>query len=78
VSIPNASHVAPAVGHLLSEENEDTGSVFVRGRGFVQRVAQFQNEDVKFTEPPSLGEIGMRSAEISEKSNAKPGTNPVG
>jgi hypothetical protein len=78
VSIPNASHVAPAVGHLLSEENEDTGSVFVVGGGLVQRVAQFQNDGVKFTEPPSLGEISMRWAEISDMSNAKPGTNPVG
>src|SRR6059058_5823268 len=38
------AHVAPAVGYLLSEENHETGSVFVVGGGLVQRVAQFQND----------------------------------
>jgi NAD(P)-dependent dehydrogenase (short-subunit alcohol dehydrogenase family) len=74
----DASHVAPAVGHLLSEENQDTGSVFVVGGGLVQRVAQFQNDGVTFTKPPSLQEITSRWGEISDMTNAKPGTNPVG
>jgi NAD(P)-dependent dehydrogenase (short-subunit alcohol dehydrogenase family) len=70
-------HVAPAVGYLLSEENHDTGSVFVVGGGLVQRVAQFQNDGVTFAEPPSLEEITGRWPEISDMSSAKPGTNPV-
>jgi NAD(P)-dependent dehydrogenase (short-subunit alcohol dehydrogenase family) len=71
-------HVAPAVGYLLSEENQESGSVFVVGGGLVQRVAQFQNDGVTFGEPPSLEEITKRWAEISDMSNAKLGTNPVG
>jgi NAD(P)-dependent dehydrogenase (short-subunit alcohol dehydrogenase family) len=70
-------HVAPAVGYLLSEENQDTGSVFVVGGGLVQRVEQFQNDGVTFATPPSLQEISERWPEISDMSNAKPGTSPV-
>jgi NAD(P)-dependent dehydrogenase (short-subunit alcohol dehydrogenase family) len=70
-------HVAPAVGYLLSEENQDTGSVFVVGGGLVQRVAQFQNDGVKFASPPSLEEISACWSDISDMSNAKPGTSPV-
>jgi NAD(P)-dependent dehydrogenase (short-subunit alcohol dehydrogenase family) len=71
------AHVAPAVGYLLSEENQDSGSVFVVGGGLVQRVAQFQNDGVTFSEPPGLAEITKRWAEVSDMSSAKPGTNPV-
>jgi NAD(P)-dependent dehydrogenase (short-subunit alcohol dehydrogenase family) len=70
-------HVAPAVGYLLSEENQDTGSVFVVGGGLVQRVAQFQNDGVTFATPPSLKEISERWLDISDMSNAKLGTSPV-
>jgi NAD(P)-dependent dehydrogenase (short-subunit alcohol dehydrogenase family) len=70
-------HVAPAVAYLLSEENQDSGSVFVVGGGLVQRVAQFQNDGVTFANPPSLQEISERWPEISDMSNAKPGTSPV-
>jgi NAD(P)-dependent dehydrogenase (short-subunit alcohol dehydrogenase family) len=70
-------HVAPAVGYLLSEENQDTGSVFVVGGGLVQRVEQFQNDGVTFPTPPSLQQISERWPEISDMSNAKPGTSPV-
>ncbi|MCX2929986.1 SDR family oxidoreductase [Mycobacterium sp. CVI_P3] len=69
--------VAPAVGYLLSEQNHDTGSVFVVGGGLVQRVAQFQNDGVTFTAPPSLEQITDRWSEISDMSQAKLGTNPV-
>lgn len=71
------AHVAPAVGYLLSEENHESGSVFVVGGGLVQRVAQFQNDGVTFAEPPSLEVITSRWPEISDMSSAKPGTNPV-
>lgn len=69
--------VAPAVGYLVSEENEDTASVFVVGGGLVQRVAQFQNGGVTFAAPPSLAEIGSQWSQISDMSDAKPGRNPV-
>jgi NAD(P)-dependent dehydrogenase (short-subunit alcohol dehydrogenase family) len=73
----NPELVAPAVGYLLSEQNHDTGSVFVVGGGLVQRVAQFQNDGVTFSAPPSLDEISGRWSEISDMSQAKLGTNPV-
>jgi NAD(P)-dependent dehydrogenase (short-subunit alcohol dehydrogenase family) len=69
--------VAPAVGYLASEENHDTGSVFVVGDGLVQRVAQFQNDGVTFAAPPSLDDIAARWPEISDMSSAKPGFSPV-
>src|SRR6201997_1138210 len=71
------THVAPTVGYLLSEENHDTGAVFVVGGGLVQRVEQFQNDGVTFATPPSLQEISERWPEISAMSNANPGTSPV-
>lgn len=70
-------HVAPAIGHLLSEENQDSGSVFVVGGGLIQRVAQFQNDGVTFPTPPTLQEISRRWHDISDMSNAKPGRSPV-
>jgi NAD(P)-dependent dehydrogenase (short-subunit alcohol dehydrogenase family) len=73
----NPELVAPAVGYLVSADNEDTGSVFVVGGGLVQRVALFQNDGVTFAAPPSLAEITARWAQISDMSNAKLGTNPV-
>ncbi len=69
--------VAPAAGYLMSEQNHDTGSVFVVGDGLVQRVAQFQNDGVTFAAPPTLDEISARWPEISDMTNAKLGTNPV-
>ncbi|MBB3606127.1 NAD(P)-dependent dehydrogenase (short-subunit alcohol dehydrogenase family) [Mycolicibacterium sp. BK556] len=73
----NPELVAPAVGYLLSEQNHDTGSVFVVGGGLVQRVAQFQNDGVTFAAAPNLDEITARWSEISDMSQAKLGTNPV-
>ncbi|MGU3500987.1 SDR family NAD(P)-dependent oxidoreductase [Mycobacterium sp. C31M] len=69
--------VAPAVGYLVSEENQDTASVFVAGGGLVQRVAQFQNDGVTFTKPPSLAEIGTQWSQINDMSGAKLGSNPI-
>jgi NAD(P)-dependent dehydrogenase (short-subunit alcohol dehydrogenase family) len=73
----NPDLVAPAVGYLVSEENNDTGSVFVVGGGLVQRVAQFQNDGVTFAAPPSLTDIAARWPEISDMSSAKLGSSPV-
>lgn len=69
--------VAPAVGYLASEENQDSGAVFVVGGGLVQRVAQFQNDGVTFAAPPTLQEIAARWADISDMSAAKLGSSPV-
>ncbi|MDR3664887.1 MAG: SDR family NAD(P)-dependent oxidoreductase [Mycobacterium sp.] len=69
--------VAPAIGYLVSAENEDTASVFVVGGGLVQRVAQFQNDGVTFAAPPSLAEITAKWSQISDMSDAKLGSNPV-
>jgi NAD(P)-dependent dehydrogenase (short-subunit alcohol dehydrogenase family) len=73
----NPDLVAPAVGYLVSEENNDTGSVFVVAGGLVQRVAQFQNDGVTFAAPPSLEDIAARWPEISDMSSAKLGSSPV-
>ena len=70
--------VAPIVSYLLTEESTETGSVFVAGGGQVYRVAQFQNKGVVFPEPPSLGEVADRWAEISDMSDSVLGANPVG
>lgn len=69
--------VAPAVGYLVSEENTDTASVFVVGGGLVQRVAQFQNDGVTFSAPPSLAEIAAQWSQINDMTGAKLGSNPV-
>jgi NAD(P)-dependent dehydrogenase (short-subunit alcohol dehydrogenase family) len=73
----NPELVAPAVGYLMSEQNRDTGSVFVVGGGLVQRVALFQNDGVTFDHPPTLDEITGRWAEISDMTIAKIGSSPV-
>ncbi|MUL67884.1 serine/threonine protein kinase [Mycobacterium sp. CBMA 234] len=73
----NPDLVAPAVGYLASEENQDTGSVFVVGGGLVQRVAQFENAGVSFTSAPDLATITARWPEVSDMSGAKLGSNPV-
>jgi hypothetical protein len=71
------AHVAPAVGYLLSEENHDAGSVFVVVGGLIQRVAQLQNDRVTFGRLPSLEEMARRWPEVTDMSDAKPGTSPV-
>ncbi len=72
------SFVSPVVAYLLSDESTETGSVFVVGGGQVYRVAQFQNKGVVFSQPPALGEVADRWAEITDLSETAPGKNPVG
>lgn len=72
------THVAPVVGYLLTEECADTASVFVVGGGLVQRVAQFQNKGVNFSEPPTVGQLADRWSEITDLTGAVPGVNPLG
>ncbi|OZF40584.1 serine/threonine protein kinase [Rhodococcus sp. 14-2483-1-1] len=70
--------VAPVVGYLLTEESTTTGSVFVAGGGAVYRVAQFQNDGVRFETPPSVGVVAERWSEITDLSGARVGSNPLG
>lgn len=70
--------VAPVVGYLLTEECTTTGSVFVAGGGAVYRVAQFQNDGIRFDTPPSVGVVAERWSEITDMTDARLGTNPLG
>ncbi|MCF7548586.1 SDR family NAD(P)-dependent oxidoreductase [Pseudonocardia sp. WMMC193] len=72
------AHVAPVVGHLLSDECTETGSVLVAGGGQVHRVRQFQTKGVTFADVPTIAEVGDRWAEIVDLDGAVPGANPVG
>ncbi|WP_370501087.1 SDR family NAD(P)-dependent oxidoreductase [Mycolicibacterium sp. jd] len=71
------AYVSPVVAHLVSEENSDSGAVFIVGGGLVQRVALFANDGVKFSEPPGLAEIAAAWSEISDLSVVQRATNPV-
>ena len=73
-----AAQVAPVVGYLLSEQCTDTASVYVVGGGNIQRVAQFQNKGVTFSETPTVDELTARWSEVSDLSNVELGTNPLG
>jgi NAD(P)-dependent dehydrogenase (short-subunit alcohol dehydrogenase family) len=72
------AQVAPVVGYLMSEQCTDTASVYVVGGGNIQRVAQFQNKGVSFSEPPTVDELTTRWSEISDLSNVELGVNPLG
>ncbi|MEV4144444.1 SDR family oxidoreductase [Amycolatopsis sp. NPDC049691] len=72
------AHVAPVVGHLLSDECADSGSVFVVGGGQVQRVQLFQSKGVTFGEVPTIAQVAERWPEITDMTGSVPGTNPVG
>jgi NAD(P)-dependent dehydrogenase (short-subunit alcohol dehydrogenase family) len=72
------AHVAPVIGHLLSDECADSGSVFVVGGGQVQRVQLFQSKGVTFGEVPTIAQVAERWSEITDMTGSVPGTNPVG
>ncbi|MDT7741844.1 MAG: hypothetical protein QOE59_922 [Actinomycetota bacterium] len=72
------AHVAPVVGHLLSDECTDSGSVLVAGGGQVHRVAQFMTKGVTFSDVPSIEQVADRWSEVTDLSSAVPGVNPVG
>jgi NAD(P)-dependent dehydrogenase (short-subunit alcohol dehydrogenase family) len=72
------AQVAPVVGYLMSEQCTDTASVYVVGGGNIQRVAQFQNKGVSFSEPPTVDELTARWSEISDLTNVELGVNPLG
>ncbi|WP_299557186.1 SDR family oxidoreductase [uncultured Mycolicibacterium sp.] len=64
-------YVAPVVAKLMTEEIEETASVFIVGGGKVQRTALFQNEGVTFDHVPSLDEINAKWGEITDLSQAE-------
>ena len=72
------AQVAPVVGYLMSEQCTDTASVYVVGGGNIQRVAQFQNRGVSFSEPPTVDELTARWSEISDLTDVALGVNPLG
>ncbi|ALL79736.1 serine/threonine protein kinase (plasmid) [Pseudonocardia sp. EC080610-09] len=72
------AHVAPVVGHLLTDECDESGSVLVAGGGQVHRVRQFQTKGVAFAEVPTIEQVGDRWSEIVDLDGATPGVNPVG
>ncbi|WP_433799843.1 SDR family NAD(P)-dependent oxidoreductase [Actinomycetospora sp. CA-084318] len=72
------AHVAPVVGHLLTDECTETGAVLVAGGGQVHRVRQFRSKGVTFAEVPTIEQVGDRWADIVDLDGAVPGTNPVG
>lgn len=72
------AHVAPVVGHLLSDELTDSGLVVSAGGGEVHRVRLYQSKGVTFGAVPTLGEVAGRWGEITDLDGAVPGTNPVG
>lgn len=71
-------HVSPIVGHLLSEECTDNGTVLVAGGGQVHRVQLYQSKGVTFGAVPTVDEVTRRWSEITDMSAAFPGSNPVG
>ena len=44
----------------------------------MQRVAQFQNKGVTFSERPTVDDLTARWSEISDLSNVELGRNPLG
>lgn len=72
------AHVAPVVGHLLSDECTDSGTVVVVGGGQVHQVRQYMTTGVTFDGVPSIEQVTDRWAEVTDLSTAVPGANPVG
>jgi NAD(P)-dependent dehydrogenase (short-subunit alcohol dehydrogenase family) len=73
-----ADHVAPIVGHLLSDECTDSGMSFVVGGGRAYRVALFQSRGITFDKALSITEVSQRWSEVTDMTGAELGTNPVG
>ncbi len=73
-----AAHVAPVVGHLLTDECADSGTVVVVGGGLCTRVQLFESTGVTFAEVPTIEQVGERWAEIVDMNGAVPAINRVG
>lgn len=72
------AHVAPVVGHLLSDECTESGAVVVVGGGQVHVVRPFRSAGVTFGEIPTIESVTDRWDEIADLSGAVLGVNPVG
>ncbi|WP_405496747.1 SDR family oxidoreductase [Nocardia sp. NBC_00511] len=72
------AQVAPVVGYLVSEENQDSGLVLVVGGGAVQRVQLFANKAVLFADVPTVDQVRENWSRITDMSDAQPGVNPAG
>ncbi|MGF7123223.1 SDR family NAD(P)-dependent oxidoreductase [Rhodococcus sp. BE178] len=70
--------VAPVVAHLLHKDCTDTAAVLVAGGGRVYRVAQFQNQGVTFTQPPSVDEVAANWSAITDLGDVVPARDPFG
>jgi NAD(P)-dependent dehydrogenase (short-subunit alcohol dehydrogenase family) len=73
-----AAHVAPVVGHLLTDEFADSGTVVVVGGGLCTRVQLFESKGITFTDVPTIEQVGERWAEIVDMDGAVPAVNRVG
>src|ERR1700761_2741879 len=68
-------YVAPVVAYLMSEENQETASVFIVGGGKVQRAALFQNEGVTFRDGvPTVDDVAAKGGESTALSEARRAT----
>ena len=66
------------MGHLLTDECTESGSVLVAGGGQVHRVQLFQSKGVTFGETPTIEQVSERWDEITDMGGSVPGVNPVG
>ncbi|MFF0449927.1 SDR family oxidoreductase [Streptomyces sp. NPDC004609] len=70
--------VAPVVGHLLTEECTDSGTVVVAGGGEVHRTRLYRSRGASFDFVPTIEQVAERWGEITDMEGALPGTNPLG
>ncbi len=70
-------YVAPVVGQLLTEELDQSGSVYIVGAGNVHSVAYYKNRGVTFEHVPTLAEVGEQWAAINDWSEPLRGKPPV-
>ena len=69
-------YVAPVVGQLLTEELDQSGSVYIVGAGNVHSVAYYKNSGVTFEHVPTLAEVGEQWAAINDWSEPLRGKPP--
>ena len=70
-------HVAPVVAHLMSDELQDSGGVYVVGGGQISRVQQFQNAGVTLDHVPTVAEVSKHWDAIRDMRGAVAGKTPI-
>ena len=70
-------YVAPVVGQLMTEELEQTGSIYIVGGGNVHSVSYYKNDGHNFDSVPTLADVAAKWDTINDWSDAKPGKSPV-